>query len=165
MVSDQTPLPPPRARRHPIPSHPPSLPFPIPCIQKRPRISLIVSTTQHRTHLRPPSLAKAFQGTQGNPPHPTTTHIVSYLQTNILPYPTRFKCALVERLISQSEPYVNLGGRHHSTTTTCFHACLPASFPSSLFCFKGAVLTAGVEEVGFGFGLAGALMTLVSEKW
>lgn len=58
---------------------------------------------------------------------------------------------------------MNLGGRHHSTTTTWFHACQPPSFPSSLFCFKGAVLTAGVEEVGF--GLAGALMTLVSDKW
>ena len=155
MVSDQTPLPPPRARRHRIPPHPPSFPslrFPIPCIQKRPRISLIVSATQHRTHLRPPSLAKAFptHSSSRQQPHPTNTTsyftLLTYLQTFLHHTQQDSSAVWVERvLLTRNRMWILAAGITVPPLRPAFMpACHPPSFHHRCFLKEcGTQLTSG----------------------
>lgn len=155
-MSDQTPLPPPRARRHRIPPHPPSFPslrFPIPCIQKRPRISLIVSATQHRTHLRPPSLAKAFptHSSSRQQPHPTNTTsyftLLTYKHSSTIPNKIQVRFGL--------RGFSSLGTVCESwRPASQYHYDQPPSIIAVFFLRVRWYLPQEVEEVGF--GLAGA---------
>jgi hypothetical protein len=92
-----------QATSHPIPS--PIFAFSHSVHSKAPSH---LAHRQHNTAPHPSAATKFGKSlsrhSSRQPPHPTNTHriVFTYKQTFFHPYPTRFKCALVERLLSRN---------------------------------------------------------------
>lgn len=90
-------------------------------------------------------------------PHPT--NFTSYFTYKHSSTSNKIQVQLVWGFLIRNRMWILAAGI--IVPLTWFRACQPPSITAGFL--KGAVLTAGVEEVGF--GLAGALMILVSDKW